>query len=314
MAIFTESTAIEHLPAKHHLALIKALSEAIDSEIGGEVVVRLNQDSAKIFVTQGKIAWITASSYSETFMADLSKQKLVDPQSLQEVYQECRRTGQNFGETLISWKLLSHEKLRNALLQHIATVLMEILSWPDLATMFVPHNRTYSSDLTFSLTELLHSVINLDRVKGMSPPQNTVSSDSIVSLKDYYNKRATSNPTQHQESMNMHKLVDEIKTYPGLISFSIVQTEPGQALLDWNDPEKTLSTVEVIDLIQSTSQLGKSLQANGKRSLVHIQTDQAHVVITHLDNMDAKLVVLFSSESNLPLIKQNLKRISEQAC
>ncbi|MCP3162249.1 hypothetical protein LZ199_05030 [Myxococcus sp. QH3KD-4-1] len=132
------------------------LHEALESETGGEVVVKSTTVSGRIFVVERKVAWAVLNGPGvQNFSSVLIQQQLVSREDVEQVMTECRKNGGNFCEVLVAWGLVPRDTLRDLLRGHMASHLEVLLSLPDAQALFVPQPRTYSSQLTFSLEELL---------------------------------------------------------------------------------------------------------------------------------------------------------------
>lgn len=152
----SESLRAPGVPPAPGLGVLAAvLAEALADPGGGEVLVRSPRAAGRIFVARGRIAWATASTLSLTFGVQLVRSGLVQRDSLSALFEECRKTGKNFAEEMVEWKLLDEPTLRRELLAHIASAMREILSWPGLTALFVPTTRGYKGSLTFALDEFL---------------------------------------------------------------------------------------------------------------------------------------------------------------
>lgn len=136
--------------------LRSVLHEALESQTGGEVVVKSTTVSGRIFIVERKVAWAVLNGAGvQTFSSVLIQQQLVSRDDVEQVMAECRKNGGNFCEVLVAWGLVPRDTLRNLLRGHMASNLDVLLSLPDAQALFVPQPRTYSSQLTFSLEELL---------------------------------------------------------------------------------------------------------------------------------------------------------------
>jgi len=132
------------------------LREALESQLGGEVVVKSATLSGRIFVVERKVAWtaITGPGASN-FASRLVQERQVSREDLQQVMEECRKNSGNFCETLVAWGLLSRDTLRELLRRHLSDQLEALLSLRDAQALFVPQPRAYSSQLTFTMEELV---------------------------------------------------------------------------------------------------------------------------------------------------------------
>jgi hypothetical protein len=153
-----------------HLSLLTTLREALRSEVGGEVVVKYEMHTARIYVLKGHVVWATASTIPRTLGRQLIDSKLLSEADLSAVVAECKRTGANFAETVVGWGLLDMESIRGVLLKHVAEGLLQPFSWPSLVTMFVPSNRPYAGSLTFDIGEALRAAAGLDKAGRTALP------------------------------------------------------------------------------------------------------------------------------------------------
>ncbi len=135
------------------------LHEALESKLGGEVVVRSTTVSGRIFVVARKVAWAVLNGPGAlNFSSVLIREQVVSREDVEQVVAECRQNGGNFCETLVAWGLVPRDTMRDLLRQHMAEQLEALLSLKDAQALFVPQPRTYSSQLTYGLDELISAV------------------------------------------------------------------------------------------------------------------------------------------------------------
>jgi hypothetical protein len=144
------------------LKILTAFREARQWQHTGEVVLRSGDATGHIFFAGGKIAWATASNLKRTFTDYMVEEAKLEAEALKQVFEECKRTGQNFGETIIEWGLLDEPSLRKFLLEQISATVLEVFTWTTLDSMFVPGRRTYKGSLTFDVPEVLANVLDAD--------------------------------------------------------------------------------------------------------------------------------------------------------
>jgi hypothetical protein len=144
------------------LNILKAFREASRWEDSGEVVLRSGTETGRVFFAHGKIAWATASTIKKFFIAYMVEAAKLDEGELKKVFEECKRTGRNFGEVIVERGLLDEPTLRELLLQQIAESMLEMLAWTSVDSMFMPEHRTYKGSLTFEIAEVLQRVLALD--------------------------------------------------------------------------------------------------------------------------------------------------------
>ena len=159
-----------------HAKVLKVFQEATSWGKGGEVVLRCGPDTGRVFFSEGKIAWATVSTIKKTFTQYLVEQTAVGEEEAREAFEDCKRTGKNFGETIVEWGLIDEATLRQLLLQHMSACLLEIFCWPDVESMFMPDEKPYKGSLTYDFMEILQTVLILDSegrlpFKGLSAAQ-----------------------------------------------------------------------------------------------------------------------------------------------
>lgn len=131
------------------------LNEALESKLGGEVVVKSTTVSGRIFVVERKVAWtVLTGPGARSFSTALIDARLVNREDVEQVMAECRKSGGNFCETLVAWGLVARDALRDLLCRHLGMQLDALLALTEAQALFVPQPRSYSSQLTFELDEL----------------------------------------------------------------------------------------------------------------------------------------------------------------
>jgi hypothetical protein len=160
------------------LEALHTVWEAIAWKKGGEVVLRSGAETGRIFFVGGKVAWVTASTIKRTFLAHLVDHTPLDHDQLQRVFDSCRKSGGNFGETIVEWGLLEQSVLRELLRQHLVECLYEILCWPGLSSMFVPEARAYKGTLTYEFREVLEGLLRSDQRARL--PFSGLTADQVI--------------------------------------------------------------------------------------------------------------------------------------
>lgn len=163
--------------------ILKTFIEASCSEAGGEVVLRCGAETGRAFFVGGRIAWVVVSSVKRTFTQYLMEEAHLKADEVREVFEECKRTGKNFGETMIEWKLVPEETLRDLLLRQIAGGLAEVFSWETAEAMFVPEKRSYQGNLTFTVEEVLEKLVALD-VEHKLPFENGSAQEILDAVRE----------------------------------------------------------------------------------------------------------------------------------
>ncbi|WP_242595355.1 hypothetical protein [Corallococcus exiguus] len=146
------------------------LNEALESKLGGEVVVKSTTVSGRIFVVERKVAWtVLTGPGARSFSTALIDAKLVSREDVEQVMAECRKSGGNFCETLVAWGLVPRDTLRDLLCRHVGAQLETLFGLTEAQALFVPQPRSYSSQLTFELTELLPDTTQTAVPQSQSP-------------------------------------------------------------------------------------------------------------------------------------------------
>ncbi|MBN1961912.1 MAG: response regulator [Deltaproteobacteria bacterium] len=159
---------------------LKVLYEAHINDANGEVVVRCGAKSARIFLSNNKIAWIVNGSMGMTFSRFLVQHAHLKSEDLEAVYSEARRTRRNFGEVIVDWGLVAKDALRQHLLEYNAYSLLDLFTWPQSEAMFIPDAKVFHGTLTFDLGEILRSMLVLDKEEKLPFVPCGITKDKIA--------------------------------------------------------------------------------------------------------------------------------------
>jgi hypothetical protein len=209
-----------------NIKVLKVFHEATASDRGGEVLLRCADNTARVFFVGGKIAWATVSTNKRTFTEYLIEKSALKKDEVQEVFEECKRSGKNFGETIVEWGLLDEQSLRDLLLRHLSECLLEVFSWPSVESMFMPEDRPYKGSLTFDFAELLESVMALD-AEGNLPFSGHATGEILTEL-------SASGPVPLEVEENQEEETGEAETEEKGVEVEAETTE--------KDPEKKWGT------------------------------------------------------------------------
>lgn len=149
---------VSKVPWLRSPALPANLASALDEAMrlgNAELVIETSKGRAGIHATRGAIAWVAGARSDATFSTVLSERTSLSRDAMRDVYRRCRDTGSNFAETLILEGLARREDVRGALLTHHARQLGQLVDDGIVRVVVVPRTRVYSSDLLFSLEELV---------------------------------------------------------------------------------------------------------------------------------------------------------------
>ncbi len=132
-----------------------AFLEAVGCSTGGEFIVRSGEVVGRVYVREGRVAWAYLSSERVVLEDRLRREDGLAGGMLDAVIASCKATGANFAEELVRRGLISHRRLRDLMREHIGERLRGVLALPNPVALFAPQARTYSSDLTFPVSELV---------------------------------------------------------------------------------------------------------------------------------------------------------------
>lgn len=133
--------------------LREALCEARDHG-HGELVVRQDHITARVFFHAGAVAWLEVADGSPSFLRSLVANDDLDMDTARDLVEECRRIGAPLGEVLEAWTLLVPEELRAKTLAWMRARLLGLFQMTQPRCLFLPEKRAYSGQL-FALDELL---------------------------------------------------------------------------------------------------------------------------------------------------------------
>ncbi len=139
--------------------VLDALDDAAATHGSGEIVVRGLAASARIYLYDKKIAWISCDAVKRRLGDVLCDETGLRREDLGAVLKECQNTRKAFGETLVSWGLVDEDGLRRSLLKHNAHHIAGIARMEGpLRALFVPLSRSYSNKYVFGLDELVDAM------------------------------------------------------------------------------------------------------------------------------------------------------------
>jgi len=136
-------------------SVMRVLRDAALARSGGELVASSVDGIGRVYMHRGRVAWAHASDLKVVLTQWLVETQNVPLETVRKAMEECKKTGRNFGETLIGWGLIPRARFQDLLRQYVAERLQRILAYPEPQVMFVPMTRTYATELTFSLEELV---------------------------------------------------------------------------------------------------------------------------------------------------------------
>lgn len=141
--------------------LRRAIDEARASA-GGDVIVRTQHRVGRIIFQDGKIAWAHVSDEPGSLSVILSSEPSISRDDIRGVIEECGATGDNFADVLVSWGLITRDRLRTVLAEWIQTKIATISEFPSPEVIFTPETRVTTGGLLFAPEEVLPSPLVAD--------------------------------------------------------------------------------------------------------------------------------------------------------
>lgn len=120
----------------------------------GELILVDEPLEVHVYLMGGRVAWAYSSLSKGSFISHLSATCRLDRQTLKDIVEDCRRTGQPLGETLVRWGVASQEQVRNALKEQICDAFLTLKGLSRLKTLFIRKRIAYERQLTFDLGEV----------------------------------------------------------------------------------------------------------------------------------------------------------------
>lgn len=200
MSMHPLPSLVPPLPSLPQLApdsgLWRALREALADRRSGEIVLRCGDHTGRIHVVGGEIAWAQHSSQRLPLGAILKLGGVqIDPDTVQEVLEECKRERLHFIEVLEAWGLATREQSREGVRWFLVEQLRQMLAVQGATVLFLPSLLRVTPALTFALEEL----VELPRP-----------SSGVYAA-----------PPTLQESPELRKKLDEVKQHPGVLGLAL---------------------------------------------------------------------------------------------
>jgi len=135
---------------------IDRLQSLARSSANGELICAASQVEIHVFLQGGRIAWATDSRHPFAFATHLQSSARIDPDTLRQVVEECRRERLPLGETLVDWGLATWDGVRTSLAHQIALAVSQLASLDAAQTLFLERAfGDYNERLTFEVGEFV---------------------------------------------------------------------------------------------------------------------------------------------------------------
>ena len=205
--------------------LARVLRDAL--QLGhGEIVVHVDGAQDRIFLSGGAIAWVAAEDSTGGLAQLMVSQRLASRQALITIWKRCRTSGRNFAESLVEDGIVDRHAMRAALLEYNARQLAALAARAARGrVMFHSVERSYASELCFSLQELAAEVARLGELSStgvrVRAPEASVHRDATS---------PPHSPWSHVHMSTIATSLEQIMTLEGAIAAALVDWESGLTL------------------------------------------------------------------------------------
>lgn len=316
-------------------AVLLALREAIRNGISGELVVRSEQKTGRLFITAGEVGWVYANTTQQTLASLIASRVSIPMDELLQVVEESRRTRQSFGRTLMARGLIDEPALRRYLFDHTALGLSHILSWDAPEIVLVPAKNPPRPGIRFALDDLLRDAPPMARSAPSTEPPAASSPEALAPLRG-----VSVAPPSDEEPMGAHmqapqivnvgvqaqkirEALDSLRSVDGFVGAAAFLPS-GNMVAEVSNGELDLAEFGVLanDLLLKT-QKTTDIMGIGRGNDLHVTTPKAHVIVRCLnENTDpatdepgrahVHMVLVLSPEGNVALGKMYLEKVIQQ--
>lgn len=134
---------------------INVLLDALASGRSGEVIVAFGDESARIHIERGNIAWVHRSQHPASIrqLVELAG-GAIDDDTVRDIVEQSRESRRHFAETIIEWKIVAPDQMRDTLRRHLMGELAAVQGWMGATATFVADKRASTTSLPFTAAEL----------------------------------------------------------------------------------------------------------------------------------------------------------------
>lgn len=125
------------------------MQDLVGGETGELTILSDDGPIGTAYIEDGEICWAVDRRSSVTLAQRLCAHSEVPMERLRATVEECMRTGEALGETLVARGLVSAEVLREVLFQHTGDALCRV-SFAASELVFAPRSRSYDPRFRFS--------------------------------------------------------------------------------------------------------------------------------------------------------------------
>lgn len=171
----------------------------------GELICAAAQVEIHVFLQTGRVAWATDSRHPFAFASHLQAIARIDPDTLRQVVEECRRERLPLGETLVEWGLATWDGVRTALAHQISLAVSQLAALDVAQTLFLERGfRDYNEKLTFAVGDFIGAAPTSAPESALAP----AASPSAVPTNRAQQLRASIEGLSWVEVLENDRLVD----------------------------------------------------------------------------------------------------------
>lgn len=131
------------------------LSEAVANEQSGELIFVQQDESARVHFERGRIAWVHRSRHPVSIRRLIEAAGgTADDETIRDVVEQSRRTRRHFAETIVEWRIVEPDDLRECVRLHLRSELAAVAAWESATATFVVDRKEREASLSFSAIEL----------------------------------------------------------------------------------------------------------------------------------------------------------------
>ncbi len=328
----------------HAESVLGPLRDAIRAGHNGELVVRSGQNVGRVFVTGGAVGWAYANTTRQTLASLIAARASIPLRELLQLVEDCRRTGQPFGRTLVTKGLLDEPTLQRLLFEHTALGLAHILAWPSPEIALLPAKKRSQHTVWFGLDEILPAAAALLDAGASAPPAadgpRTAAPADLLAEPPLTLRGAPAAPPIQSEPMGadmqtqqvakvnlqsqkIRETLDTLRNVDGFVGAAAF-LPTGEVVADVSNGEYKLAELGALaNDVLLKSQKTTDVMGVGRGNQIHVTAPKVQILVRCLnENTDfavsepgrahVHMMLIVSPEGNLALGKMYLEKAIQQ--
>ena len=294
---------------KHPAEIVSFLTALTHDQQTGEVLLQSANQSAKVYLNEGKVVWAFATGQKESFQSILVKENLLSKDKLLEGIKGAREQGKkSLDEILLALGLSDNDQRQDIIERHTKAALQALQDWENCQAQF---NSTVVDEKARATALSLDSLLN-DLSSSSSRNGNTKSKSNPSSRPSYGQAEVKTEPvTNIQEALERFRL--EI---PSFVAAMIIDGETGMQIASVSDIEELDLEVTSAFFRNLSASAIEALQAMGKPGgcpleEVLITSVDEYMLLKTLKDGAHFLYVSVEKTSNPAMARVVIKRYSE---